>query len=311
MTRIEVVAAVLERDDGSFLLAQRPAGKVYAGYWEFPGGKVEPNESPRAALARELHEELGVEIERAYPWLTRDYDYEHAAVRLRFFRVTEWRGEPRGREQQRVTWQQTKRIDVSPLLPANGPILRALALPDLYGVTNAKQSGVDVFLQHLECALERGLRLFQIREKGMQEPELSRFVHEARKLASRFRAAVLLNGDAALAARLGADGLHLTAARLMSIDERPDFRLVAASCHNAAELARAARLHLDFVVLGPVRETQSHPGASPLGWRRIRDLIADYPLPVYVIGGLGQADLENAREAGAQGIAAIRACWAG
>jgi 8-oxo-dGTP diphosphatase len=310
VTRIEVVAGVLEREDGSFLLAQRPPGKVYAGYWEFPGGKVEPDESPRVALARELREELGVEMEHAYPWITRDYDYEHAAVRLRFFRVTAWQGELRGRETQEVAWQQIRRINVSPLLPANGPILRALELPDVYGVSNARDIGIDVFLQQLERALERGLRLFQIREKAMHEPELSRLVHQARELASRFGAAVLLNGHATLAARLGTDGVHLTAARLMAVDQRPDLRLVAASCHNEAELARAARLQLDFVVLGPVRETQSHPGASALGWRRIRDLIADYPLPVYLIGGLRRADLENAREAGAHGIAAIRACWA-
>src|SRR4029079_5650095 len=88
--RIEVVAAVILNDRGEFLLAQRPAGKVYAGYWEFPGGKIEPGEAAESALARELHEELDIDVQRAYPWLTRDYDYAHAAVRLRFYRVTEW-----------------------------------------------------------------------------------------------------------------------------------------------------------------------------------------------------------------------------
>ena len=73
--RIEVVAAVLQRPDGAFLLAQRPANKVYAGYWEFPGGKIEPDEPAASALARELHEELGIDVRRAYPWITRDYDY--------------------------------------------------------------------------------------------------------------------------------------------------------------------------------------------------------------------------------------------
>src|SRR5262249_36996900 len=85
---IEGAAAVLERADGSFLLAQRPAGKVYAGYWEFPGGKIEAGEAPDAALARELHEELGIDVASAYPWITRVYTYPHGTVRLRFFRVT-------------------------------------------------------------------------------------------------------------------------------------------------------------------------------------------------------------------------------
>ena len=90
---IEVVAAVIERPDGAFLLAQRPPGKVYAGYWEFPGGKVEPGEAAHDALARELHEELGIEVEQAYPWITREYVYPHGHVRLNFFRVRAWRGE--------------------------------------------------------------------------------------------------------------------------------------------------------------------------------------------------------------------------
>src|SRR3990170_3749694 len=96
--RLEVAAAVILRADGKFLLAQRPAKKVYAGYWEFPGGKIENGESAEQAMKRELHEELGIDVERAYPWITRDYDYAHAAVRLRFFRVVAWRGEPHGRE---------------------------------------------------------------------------------------------------------------------------------------------------------------------------------------------------------------------
>ena len=94
---IEVAAAVLVRPDGAFLLAQRPAGKVYAGYWEFPGGKIEPGEAADAALARELHEELGIDVVTAYPWITREHVYEHGHVRLNFFRVTEWTGEPHPR----------------------------------------------------------------------------------------------------------------------------------------------------------------------------------------------------------------------
>src|SRR4030081_2014117 len=135
--RIEVVAAVIFNQRGEFLLARRPPGKPYAGYWEFPGGKVEPGEDAAAALAREIHEELGIEVTLAYPWLTRDFDYSHADVRLRFFRVLAWSGEARGREQQQLEWQSIRRITVAPLLPANGPILRGLELPAVYGLTCA------------------------------------------------------------------------------------------------------------------------------------------------------------------------------
>ena len=309
MRRVEVVAAVLQRPDCTFLLAQRPAGKVYAGYWEFPGGKVEPGESSAAALARELHEELGIDVQRAYPWITRDYDYEHAAVRLRFYRVTQWAGELHGKESQAFSWQRTSALTVSPLLPANGPILRALALPPLYGVSNAAEVGIDTFLQRLDLALERGLRLVQIREKSLPAETLIELATRAVALARKHGASVLVNGDEALAARSGAQGVHLTAERLMVLESRPAFDLVGASCHDERELVRAARLGLDFAVVGPVLETASHPGAPALGWQRLSELTAGYALPVYAIGGMRAENLENAGEAGAHGIAAIRGAW--
>src|SRR5688572_9561099 len=171
-TRIEVVAAVIYDRQQRFLLAQRPPGKVYAGYWEFPGGKVEPGESPVHALKRELREELGIEVLTAYPWLTRDFDYEHAAVRLRFHRVTHWAGELHGRELQEFAWQRIDGISVAPVLPANGPILRALALPAVYGITCAHALGADTQLQRIARALSNGLRLIQVREKQFTPSEL-------------------------------------------------------------------------------------------------------------------------------------------
>jgi 8-oxo-dGTP diphosphatase len=284
-------------------------GKVYAGYWEFPGGKIEPGESAPRALARELHEELGINVERAYPWITRDYDYEHAAVRLRFYRVTRWSGELHGREAQQFAWQHGDALNVAPILPANGPILRGLALPTLYGVSNAWQVGAEVFLERLDAALNRGLRLVQVRENALERGAAETLTHRIVQHARAHGAQVLVNTDVERAMRAGADGVHLTASRLVALDARPDMPLVAASCHDVRELAHAAALGLDFVVLGPVAETASHPGASPLGWARFRELIADYPLPVFAIGGLGSADLEAAWQAGAHGIAAIRGCW--
>ena len=134
MTKVvEVAAAILLREiDGNteFLLAQRPRGKVYSGYWEFPGGKVEPGESLRQALLRELQEELGIKIDRAWPWLSCEFTYPHARVRLKFFRVTSWHGEILPIEHSGFVWMKIgDSAPVSPVLPANGPILRALELP--------------------------------------------------------------------------------------------------------------------------------------------------------------------------------------
>ncbi len=307
--RVEVAAAVLENARGEFLLAQRPAGKVYAGYWEFPGGKVEAGESAADALKRELHEELGLDVETAYPWITRDYDYAHAAVRLRFFRVVKWRGEPHGREQQQFTWQVIDKINVAPLLPANGPILRALALPHVYAISCATAIGHDAFLIKLERALSAGLRLIQVREKAMAARDLVAFSREVLALARRFDARVLVNATPELAAECGADGVQLTAGALMSCVSRPALAWCGASCHNAGELKRAQELGVDFVVLGPVAATPSHPGALTLGWTQFAGLLREYPLPVYALGGMQSTDMEQAWQCGAHGIAMLRGAW--
>jgi 8-oxo-dGTP diphosphatase len=307
--RIEVVAAVIFNERGEFLLAQRPAGKAYAGYWEFPGGKVEPAEPAAGALKRELHEELGIDAITAYPWLTRDFDYSHAAVRLRFFRVLKWSGEPHGRELQQFAWQSVSNVTVAPLLPANGPILRALELPHVYGITCAGELGRDAFMARLAQSLANGLRLVQVREKQLASDALRAFAAEVVALGHRYGARILVNGPGDIAAQAGADGVHLTASQLLAAARRPDCEWCGASCHDAAELARARELGLDFVVLGPIRATPTHPGAELLGWRQFVQLVRDYPLPVYAIGGLRASNLEQAWNCGAHGVAMMRGAW--
>lgn len=306
---LEVVAAVILKPDGQFLLAERPPGKVYAGYWEFPGGKVEPGETPHDALVRELHEELGIEVEQAMPWLTRIYTYPHATVRLRFFRVTRWCGAAHGKESQRLAWQAPDAVTVAPLLPANGPILRALELPGVYAITHAAELGMAHFLDCLEQALSGGLRLIQVRETGLPAFELERFAAQIVRLAHAHGARVLVNSDMALARKVGADGVHLKAAQLMALSARPDVAWCGASTHNALELAHAAELGLDFAVLSPVKPTLSHPDARPLGWENFAALAAGLPLPVYALGGLSGADMADAWRSGAHGIAMQRGAW--
>ena len=308
-TPVEVAAAVIERPDGSFLLAQRPAGKAYAGYWEFPGGKVEPGEPLAAALVRELHEELGIEVESAYPWIVQTYVYPHAKVRLNFFRVRAWHGDPHGKEDQRLAWQHLSALDVAPLLPANAPVLRALQLPFEYAITHASEIGTEAQLSRLDQRLAQGLKLIQVREKDMQAMALERFASAVIAKARPYGAQVLINSDIALARRLGADGVHLAAAQLTQLERRPALDWCAASCHNAEELARVVRLGVDFAVLGPVQATPSHPGSMPLGWEDFAALVRGASLPIFALGGMQPSDLEKAWRCGAQGIAMVRGSW--
>lgn len=306
---VEVAAAVLQRPDGSFLLAQRPADKIWAGYWEFPGGKVEAGESAHDALVRELREELGIDVVTAYPWLTRVFTYPHATVRLSFFRVTEWCGEMHPHEGQQFSWQHATEVAVHPVLPANAPILRALQLPALYAISNAAELGVEEFLLRLEAALRGGLRLVQLREKDMSRDALSELAQRVIAMAHEQGAKVLLNGDVALAQQLGADGVQLTSRQLAGLTERPSLDWCAASCHSTEELRRAQALGCDFVLLSPVLPTQSHPGAAHLGWQNFAAIAADSSIPVYALGGLSHEDMTSAWQHGAHGIALLRQAW--
>jgi 8-oxo-dGTP diphosphatase len=295
---IEVAAAVLQRSDGAFLLAQRPAGKVYAGYWEFPGGKIEPNEPASAALARELHEELGIDIGPAYPWLTRVYTYPHGTVRLQFFKIFDWRGEPHPREDQAIAWQESGAPMAAPMLPANAPVLASLALPTEYAVTAASQYGIAEMLSRVERGLQRGVTLLQVREPNLSDSERELFTRQVVELAHRSACRVLTKLPFA-----GADGIHYTAAQLMNLKQKPT-GMVAASCHTREELERAMQLELDFAVLGPIRDK-----SPALGWERFAELACGSTIPVYAIGGLTRADLHDAWRAGAHGLAMIRGSW--
>lgn len=299
---MEVAAAVIQRPDGAFLLAQRPRGKVYAGYWEFPGGKAEPGEPVAQALSRELHEELGIEVRTAYPWITRVFTYPHATVRLHFYRVTLWENELRPREGQEIAWQQLGTDRVSPMLPANAPVLASLALPAEYAVTDASRWGAAAMLEKLERRLQHGLKLVQLREPGMAADTLRTFSDDAIALARRYGCKVM-----AKTPHPEVDGIHLTAAQLMELHEKRGQGLLAASCHTREELERAMQLELDFAVVGPVKEKAD---LRPLGWERFAALIEGTTIPVYAIGGLTRADLQDAWRAGAHGVAMIRGAWA-
>jgi len=296
------------------MLACRPPGKAYAGYWEFPGGKVEPGESLEAALARELHEELGIVVARACRWITRVFAYEHATVRLNFFRVFEWQGDPHPHEGQIFSWQLPDKVTVAPLLPANFPIVKALTLPPVLGITHAESLGIDSFLARLDIALHNGLRLIQLRDKTLPQDARLHLARETVRRAHRFGARVLVNGGFELARAAGADGVHLDASAAAQLNARPDYAksdsfLVGVSCHDAAELAHAAAIGADFALLSPVLPTLTHPGAATLGWDAFSALAAASPIPVYGLGGLGRDDVGLAQSHGAHGVALLRGAW--
>ncbi|MFK7965067.1 MAG: Nudix family hydrolase [Burkholderiaceae bacterium] len=306
----EVAVGILTRPDGQVLLAQRPAGKPYAGWWEFPGGKFEPGEQAHQALVRELHEELGLTIHESSAWLVREHAYEHARVRLHFRRIEHWSGEPESREEQAFRWCDPADAGVSPLLPATVPLMRLLALPTRYGISSAHSLGQAVFLERLTRSLEDGLRAVQLREPGIDEAAFETLFKQVLTRCDDYGARLLVNSQHPSRYWMQARGVHLRASDLMASGftlpaPREDFDWVGASCHNLNELYRAGEIGADFAVLGPVKPTQSHPGQRGIGWQNFAVSAALTPLPVYALGGLERKDLRSARAAGAHGIAMI------
>ena len=308
MSKLTLVsAAVLMRGERDFLLARRPEGKVYAGWWEFPGGKVEAGESFHDALVRELQEELGITITAATPWLTREFTYPHATVRIRFFRVTGWEGEIHPHEHDAIAWLKADAAPtVSPILPANGPILKGLALPTTCALTNAEENGCEQELERLQAAFCNGLRFVQIRDKTLPASERRKFAQAVVTMGKTHGAITVVNDDPDLARHIQADGLHLSSRSLMQCRQRPAFEWVGASCHNEEELRHAEALDLDYTLLGPVLPTPTHPEQAALGWDAFEALIGLSPIPVFALGGMKPEMQETARTHGAHGLALMR-----
>ena len=322
-----VVAGVIRDARGRILLARRTEGRDLAGLWEFPGGKVEPGEPPEAALVRELREELGIEarVGDALMRVPQQYPDKRLVLDVRH---VECRGVPKGLDGQALAWVPPARLASYPMPPADRPVVAALLQPDRYLVTPVPGDDTS-WLAALARALDSGVRRVQLRGAPGIEPERwARLAEQAVRLCVDAAAEVLVNGDAVLAERLGT-GLHLRAAQLAQfagaahgrdalgaerrghglLPQGRDPRPLAGSCHDIGDLLRAQALACDFVVLGPVLPTATHPGVPGIGWDAFAAMRERVALPVYALGGLGVEDVVTARAHGAQGIAAIRGLW--
>ncbi|MFL6622463.1 MAG: Nudix family hydrolase [Sulfurifustis sp.] len=307
---IHVVAGLLI-ENGRVCITRRHADAHQGGKWEFPGGKLEPGEARLAGLRRELHEELGIEVRQAEPFMQLHHGYRDLDVLLDVWRVLRYDGAAHGREGQEMRWEALERLDPREFPDADRPVLRRLQLPPLYIISDARRLGREEFLVRLERVLGAGARLVQLREPHMPPVEFCAYARRVAALCRRFGARLLVNAAPELLRECDADGVHLSSARLMALSKRPvpaEYWL-GASCHNAPELERAAALGADFAVLGSVQPTASHPGAPILGWERFAELCQTVTLPVYALGGMRPPDLPRATATGAFGLAMISGVW--
>jgi len=311
MTRVHVAAAVIRAADGRVLIARRPEDKHQGGLWEFPGGKVEVGEAVEAALGRELEEELGIRVTAARPLIQVCHDYPDKRVLLDVWEVTAFAGEPHGAEGQALAWVAPRQLPDYEFPAANYPIVSAARLPDRYLITPEGLS-TQALLQGLRAALDDGIGLVQLRAPNMFDPAYRDLAVDVQGLCAG-RAQLMLKGPLEWLGDFPAAGWHLTSGQLREYAAGgrpfPAERWLAASCHDAEELALATAMGVDFVTLSPVEATRTHPDAVPLGWARAAELLKGFDRPAFLLGGLGPEELTRAWQAGAQGIAAIRGLW--
>lgn len=259
----------------------------------------------RAALRRELHEELGIEVRGARAVIALKHEYPELAVELDCWLVTRWDGAPRSTEHPATAWVAPDALPRWNLLAADRPIVAALRLPaNLIFTPPALDS-----LPLVDAVARLPPGLLRLRAPALDD---AGYRAAWRGLAPVLRETghqLLLDRDAADVDVAGAAGFHATAATLRSLRARPvaPERWFGASCHDVAQLARARELGADYAVLGPVQATPTHPGTPPLGWAGFAALARNAGLPVYAIGGVGPQDLEDAWRHGAQGVAGISA----
>ncbi|UUY08755.1 Nudix family hydrolase [Pseudomonas sp. J452] len=311
MKRVHVAAAVIRGADGRVLIAKRAADQHQGGLWEFPGGKVEEGEAVEAALSRELQEELGIRVEAARPLIQVQHDYPDKQVLLDVWEVAAFTGEPHGAEGQPLAWASARELLDYEFPAANQPIVAAARLPDRYLITPENLQPGEL-LRGVRAALAAGIRLIQLRAPAMFDAQYRDLAVDIQGLCAG-KAQLMLKGPLEWLGDFPAAGWHLTAEQLRKYADQgrpfPGQRWLAASCHGAEELALATRMGVDFITLSPVQATQSHPGAQPLGWEVVSELLRGFNKPAYLLGGVGSGDLPQAWQAGAQGVAGIRAFW--
>ncbi|MFZ2168274.1 MAG: Nudix family hydrolase [Methylococcaceae bacterium] len=313
MKLLQVAVGVVKNTVGQVLISLRGESLHQGGLWEFPGGKIESEESAEQALARELKEELAITVITATPLITVKHRYPDLTVQLHVFLVEHFSGDAKSCEGQPFKWVDPAELTNHAFPAANQPIITAARLPTYYAILD--DADESLLLVNLQKILARGIKLIQVRLKTLPPETIEKFIKQAYPLCKQQGAMLLINSAVKNAEDFAVDGIHLTSRDLMSLTRRLAFQRgtleqthwLAASCHNLQELQHAQTIGVDFAVLAPVLATKTHPETVPLGWQQFARLVSQINLPVYALGGLAESDLNRARYAGGQGVSAIRA----
>ncbi|MEN9314723.1 MAG: 8-oxo-dGTP diphosphatase [Pseudomonadota bacterium] len=305
---VDVAVGVVVRDDGAVLLGQRPTGKPYAGWWEFPGGKLEAGESVHAALVRELDEELGLRVRASCPWVVRRFVYPHATVLLHFRRVFDFEGAPESREGQAFAWLRPGAIDVAPLLPATVPVIAWLGLPAECLRSCAAAIGPEAFVMAIGARLRAGWRgLLLLDEPGLPPDRFEALFYRVVEVCRRFPVRLVVGSRHRASYCRAAGGVLLAAEDLSRFATRPPLPLVMACARDQADVERASGLGVDCVLVeaDPSPEARGVPDA-PSRADRFGAIVSATGVPAYADASW-QLSAALALASGAHGVVAPHA----
>ena len=307
---VEVAIGLLIKE-GKVCLTLRQSHQHLAGHWEFPGGKIEQNETPQHALTREFKEELGVDTFNWQPLITVPWHYENVSVRLHVFQTEAFSGQPQGLEGQQVEWCPVGMLSEKHFPEANKGILTALALPTIYmkiGAFKSEQACLNQFNQ----ALKQGVKLAQLNSKGFIQTDFIRLANQLADAAMEDNAQLMLSAPPEWLAMVpNAAGLQLSSKEAQSYDSRPisENKWLAISTHNQQQVEHALTLGADIILISPVNTTKAHPDLEALGWQGLQSMIAEIPVPVFGLGGMRLEDASGAVQYGAQGVMLTKGVW--
>jgi 8-oxo-dGTP diphosphatase len=306
-----VVGVIINSANNKVLLSKRTPGQHLEGLWEFPGGKVESDETVISALNRELKEELGIKINSASQLTTVKHDYPDKKVLLDVWIVDDWSNEPLGKEDQELSWSSIDELSQYTFPDANKHIVQTLSLSQKYLISLPSYKEESKLFSVLEKCFSTDMKLFQLRLEQRKQPEFSSLLIKLFELATNYNARIILNGCPSDINEYKVHGIHLNSKELLKYNKRPisEDYILGASCHNETELLHAERINVNYAFLSPIKKTNSHPDVKEIGWDIFNNISRKIKIPIYALGGMSLEDMEVAKSNNAYGIAMISSVW--
>lgn len=305
-----VVIGIVENNAGQLLLTKRRRGVHLENYWEFPGGKVEKQESFKMALRRELHEEIGIHISQVKKIIDFEYQYNDRRIHFQAYKILDYLSDVSSQEHQQLEWVHYSELDTHQMPSANISIIDALCLPPLYMIADQQSIQSNILLNVVKKNLESGIKLIQYRAHGVGRPEYIAMAEDIYNLCQQHGAKMVCNCELEWLNEFPAHGVHLTSSRLAEVCESAFYlnkcSYFSASCHTPEEVDLANQLKVRCILIGPVRTTCTHPDATSLEWEGFNHLCRVANMPVYALGGVEANEVASAIAQGAQGVAGIR-----